>query len=95
MQAAVIVGFDNYMAYLEAEPEEFASMFDTILINVTSFFRDPTSWAYIADEILPRVVADRPRGAPIRVWSAGCSSGEEAYTISILLARGLGEQGFR
>ena len=95
MQVVGIEGFENYMAHLEAEPDEFAAMFDTILINVTSFFRDPTSWAYVADEILPRIVADRPRGAPIRIWSAGCSSGQEAYTISILLAQVLGEQGFR
>jgi len=95
MQAAEIEGFDNYTAHLEAEPDEFAALFDTILINVTSFFRDPTSWAYVADEILPQIIADKPRAAPIRVWSAGCSSGQEAYTISILLARALGEQDFR
>ncbi|HEV3231627.1 MAG TPA: CheR family methyltransferase, partial [Candidatus Dormibacteraeota bacterium] len=75
----------GYAAYLEAHPEEFQLLFNTILINVTAFFRDPAAWQYLAEEAMPRMLAARGDG-PIRVWSAGCASGEEAYTAAIMLA---------
>jgi two-component system CheB/CheR fusion protein len=76
------------------DAEEFTRLFNTILINVTRFFRDPAHWEYLRDEILPGLVGG-PDAAPIRVWSAGCASGEEAYSIAILLAEAMGSDAFR
>ena len=88
-----VVGVDGYLSYLdhlEVDPEEFTQLFNTILINVTSFFRDAPTWEYVRDEILPRVAGDKRAGAPIRIWSAGCASGEEAYTLAMVAAEALG-----
>jgi two-component system CheB/CheR fusion protein len=79
-----------YHDYLQLHEDEFVSLFNTILINVTGFFRDPTAWEYLARDIIPRVVAGKPGGEPIRVWSAGCASGEEPYTAAMLLADAVG-----
>ncbi|MGH2522595.1 MAG: CheR family methyltransferase, partial [Anaerolineales bacterium] len=75
--------------------EEFTFLFNTILINVTSCFRDSAHWDYLAAEILPRILAGKTPGDSIRVWSAGCASGQEAYTLAMLLAEPLGEEEFR
>ncbi|MBI2884293.1 MAG: PAS domain-containing protein [Candidatus Methylomirabilis oxyfera] len=94
MQGVQIAGYTDYMDYLEVHPDEFTHLFNTILINVTSFFRDDAAWDYLAKELLPRILADRRADGPIRVWSAGCASGEEAYTIAILLCEALGREAF-
>jgi two-component system, chemotaxis family, CheB/CheR fusion protein len=90
------VGVDSHLAYvdyLEVQPDEFAFLFNTILINVTGFFRDAAAWEYMASDIVPRLLENRPEG-PIRVWCAGCASGEETYSIAMLLAEALGEQAY-
>ncbi len=87
--------FHDYRAFLDEHPEEFPVLFDTILIKVTAFFRDPDAWAHVADHVLPELIANRPPDAPLRVWSAGCATGEEAYTLAILLAEALGEVAFQ
>jgi two-component system CheB/CheR fusion protein len=87
--------YGDYADYLELNPQEFASLFNTILINVTGFFRDPQTWEYMATEIVPAVIAARGPDASLRVWSAGCASGEEAYTIAMVLARVLGDEALR
>ncbi|MGH2733351.1 MAG: CheR family methyltransferase [Actinomycetota bacterium] len=79
----------DYVDYLEVHPEEFAKLFDTILINLTGFFRDPEAWDHLAEEIIPSIMAAKEEKEPIRVWTAGCASGEEAYTLAILLAEAL------
>ncbi|HEY2734059.1 MAG TPA: protein-glutamate O-methyltransferase CheR, partial [Polyangiales bacterium] len=79
----------EYTDYLQVHPDEFGTLFNAILINATSFFRDPASWEYIAAQILPRIIEQR-KGATIRVWSAGCATGQEAYSIAMLLADALG-----
>ena len=61
-----------------------------IIINVTGFFRDPQAWENLAGEILPQIIAHKANDQHIRVWSAGCASGEEAYSLAILLAEALG-----
>jgi two-component system CheB/CheR fusion protein len=91
MHDAQVGSFDEYIDYLEVHTDEFAKLFDTVLINVTSFFRDPEAWATIASETIPDIVQHAAPDQPIRVWSAGCSSGEEAYTLAILFAEALGE----
>ena len=84
----------DYVDYLEVHPEEFPRLFNTILINVTAFFRDPEAWDYLASEAIPSIIAAKPPGEPIRIWSAGCASGEEAYTLAMVLAEALGPEAF-
>jgi len=90
MQAIGIEDFAEYQDYLEVHPDEFRDLFNTICINVTGFFRDQASWDYLATDILPALVDSVPAGKPIRVWCAGCASGEEAYTAAIAMAEVLG-----
>ncbi len=94
--AQVGVGdYSEYLDYLEVHTEEFTALFNTILINVTSFFRDPEAWEYLRAEILARVLSAKTPDGMIRVWSAGCASGEEAYTLAMILAEALGVDEFR
>jgi two-component system, chemotaxis family, CheB/CheR fusion protein len=95
MQAAGISTFHEYHDYLQVDPDEFTRLFNTMLINVTSFFRDAPTWAALAETVIPATLAELPAGDPIRVWSAGCASGEEAYTIAMLLAEAVGPEQFR
>jgi two-component system, chemotaxis family, CheB/CheR fusion protein len=87
--------FEQYLDVLQASSDEFPALFNTILINVTAFFRDTDAWEYIASDVIPRILSDRGPNDPIRVWSAGCASGQEAYTLAMLLAEGLGPDDFR
>jgi two-component system CheB/CheR fusion protein len=87
--------FEEYLDVLQAQPDEFSALFNTILINVTTFFRDLPAWETIRDDVIPRVLAERSPADPIRVWSAGCASGQEAYTLAILLAEALGPDEYR
>lgn len=87
--------FDQYLDVLQASSDEFSALFNTILINVTAFFRDPDAWEYVATDVIPRLLAERGPDDPIRVWSAGCASGQEAYTLAMLLAEALGPDNFR
>jgi two-component system, chemotaxis family, CheB/CheR fusion protein len=94
-QALNLGDFADYLDYLEVHPEEFTQLFNTILINVTAFFRDEPAWDYLGREIIPRILAGKQGGEPIRVWSAGCASGEECYSLAILLAEAVGPEGFQ
>ncbi len=87
--------YDDYLDYLELHAEEFAELFNTLLINTTGFFRDPQTWEYLATDIAPQLLATRPEETPIRVWCAGCASGEEPYTVAMVLARVMGDAAFR
>jgi two-component system CheB/CheR fusion protein len=86
--------YDSYVDYLEVHSDEFAQLFNTLLINVTGFFRDPLIWEHMATNLVPALLADRPADAPLRVWCAGVASGEEAYTVAMLLARVMGDAAF-
>jgi two-component system CheB/CheR fusion protein len=91
------VGASDYMEYLdtlEVHPEEFTQLFNTILINVTSFFRDEAAWEYLAKEVIPQMLAGKVPGEPLRVWSAGCASGEEVYSLVMLLAEAMGAEDY-
>jgi two-component system CheB/CheR fusion protein len=90
MDDARIADYADYQDRLEADAEEFRALFNTILINVTSFFRDADAWAHLQREILPEMIAARGEDEDIRVWSAGCSSGQEPYSLAILFAEVLG-----
>ncbi len=95
MREVGVQSYSQYADYLEVQPNEFGPLFDTVLINVTAFFRDPEAWQFVREHILPRIVRDKAPDAPIRIWSAGCASGEEAYTLAMLLAEAVGEEDFR
>ncbi len=93
--ASIDVGsYEEYLDYLEVHPDEFGELFNTILINVTSFFRDPETFEYLRTEVVPAVLQHKDSHEPIRVWSAGCASGEECYSVAILLAEVLGPDQF-
>jgi two-component system CheB/CheR fusion protein len=94
MQTVSVPTFDAYLDYLQVHQEEFAALFNTILINVTSFFRDEDVWTTLRDEIIPALVAAR-HGGPIRVWSAGCASGQEPYSLAMLFAEAIGVDAVR
>jgi two-component system CheB/CheR fusion protein len=87
--------YEDYQDHLEVTPDEFSELFDTILINVTGFYRDKPAWTYVSDEVVPQILEDVPAPEPIRVWSAACATGEEAYTLAMILAEALGEKDFR
>src|SRR5690349_12655606 len=95
MQSVGIAEYGDYLDYLEVHPEEFEILFNTILINVTAFFRDAGTWEFLAREVLPPLIARRRDGPPLRLWSAGCASGEEAYTLAMLFAEALGPARYR
>ena len=75
-----------YARYLKEHPAEAQSLFKELLINVTSFFRDPEAFATLKKDVLPQLFAGKPGGYVFRVWVAGCATGEEAYSIAILLS---------
>src|SRR4051794_7050263 len=91
MEAQRIESFGEYQLWLEERPAEFGELFNTILINVTSFFRDPEAWEALAADVLPAILASRGSTEPVRAWVAGCATGEEAYTVAMLLCEALGE----
>jgi two-component system CheB/CheR fusion protein len=90
-----IADYPGYLDHLQANSDEFATLFNTILINVTGFFRDPDAWDYLQSEVVPMLLAERGPDDQMRVWSVGCSSGEEAYSLAIVLAEALGLDQFR
>ena len=76
---------DVYARYLKENPAEVHTLFKELLINVTNFFRDPEAFAVLEKDILPQLCKDKPDDYLFRVWVAGCATGEEAYSIAILL----------
>ncbi len=84
----------EYLQLLRDSTEETTALSGEFLIGVTEFFRDADAWEELADVVLPALLADRqPEDPPIRVWSAGCSSGEESYSIAMLLIEALEQRG--
>ena len=92
MQAVGTTTFREYLDHLEVHPNEFPQLFNMLLINVTSFFRDPAAWDALRTRLA--AVVDVAGERPIRAWSAGCSSGEEPYTLAIVLCELLGTDAF-
>jgi two-component system CheB/CheR fusion protein len=95
MQTHQIETFTDYLDYIQVHPEEFLPLFNTLLINVTSFFRDESAWNYLQSTILPEILSQKFNTDPIRIWTAGCASGEEAYTLAMIWAETLGIEAFR
>ncbi|MFB2980137.1 CheR family methyltransferase [Microseira sp. BLCC-F43] len=95
MQRVGVNSFSDYLDYVQVYPNEVNQLFDTLLLNVTTFFRDAPAWEVIQNDIIPRIIAVKQNKDAIRAWSAGCASGEEAYTIAMILAEVLGIEQFR
>src|SRR4051812_48995158 len=95
METVQSTEFTESLARLDGDEAEFAELFNTILINVTSFFRDVAPWDAVRSSVIPTILAGKGPDDPIRVWTPGCASGEEPYTIAMLLAEELGEAGLR
>ncbi|WP_072044917.1 CheR family methyltransferase [Aliterella atlantica] len=90
MQSIKIDSYSSYLGYLQTHGEEYLVILEYVLINVTSFFRDRDTWEYLATEIVPTIIANKQPDEQIKVWSAGCASGQEVYSLLILLAEALG-----
>ena len=91
MSQVHVDSFAAYARFLDANPDEHVALFNTILINITNFFRDAEAWNALAEDVIPRLVGEAAQSRSLRIWSAGCSSGEEPYSIAMLLAEHLGD----
>ena len=90
MRELKIDSYADYLHYLQSHSQEYIPLLNTVLINLTSFFRDRASWEYLANELIPKIIASKQPDEPIRVWSAACASGQELYSLIILFAEVLG-----
>jgi chemotaxis protein methyltransferase CheR len=91
MRACGAHTYSDYQAVLDRSPEEYERLKDAITINVTRFYRNADTWDLLRDTVLREICADVQH--EVRAWSAGCSSGEEPYTLAMLLAECLETQG--
>jgi two-component system, chemotaxis family, CheB/CheR fusion protein len=82
--------YSEYSDYIRSHPEEINQLLSTLLINVTQFFRDPPAWEILRHELLPNILDKIKPGHSFRAWAAGCATGEEAYSIAMLVAEHLG-----
>lgn len=80
-----IDSMELYVNFLQQTPAEIEALFRDLLIGVTTFFRDKDAFAKLEEVIIPKLFEGKPAGSPIRVWCPGCSTGEEAYSVAILL----------
>ena len=83
----------DYVARLRQEPREIDALFKDLLISATEFFRDPESWGTLEAHVIEPLVAAKGDGEPLRIWVAGASTGEEAYSIAMLVAEQLDKAG--
>jgi two-component system, chemotaxis family, CheB/CheR fusion protein len=75
----------DYLKYLREESEEIEILFRDLLIHVTEFFRDSEAWERLAEQVIPQLFVGKRKNDTIRIWSVGCATGEEAYSLAILL----------
>ncbi|HEX3156089.1 MAG TPA: protein-glutamate O-methyltransferase CheR [Candidatus Angelobacter sp.] len=80
-----LASYSDYLDYIRGVHNETDKLLDTVLINVTRFFRDVQAWDTLAHEVLPALFKNKPPGSSLRVWCAGCATGEEPYSVAILL----------
>lgn len=87
MQTTKVLGADEYIGLLEKSPEEYALFLDALSINVTEFFRDPDVFEAFKKNVLARLIARKAASdfRSLRIWSSACASGEEAYSLAILV----------
>jgi two-component system CheB/CheR fusion protein len=82
---------ETYRAYLEKTPTEVDILFKDLLIGVTNFFRDNQAFEILNKNVIPQLINNQGNDAPLRIWVAGCATGEEAYSLAILFAEALSE----
>lgn len=82
----------DYLKFLRGNSKEAEALFNDILINVTGFFRDPTALQCLVRKVLPQIVGGKPEKEPFRIWVAGCSSGEEVYSLAMLILEFFGDK---
>ena len=92
MARASIASATSYLAWLRLDEGELAALSREVLINVTSFFRDASVFEYLGKDVVPALVRDHPADRTLRIWTAGCSSGEEAYSLAILFLEEMSAQ---
>ncbi|HEY7800510.1 MAG TPA: chemotaxis protein CheB, partial [Hyphomonadaceae bacterium] len=92
MQVVGAVTSEDYLKRLQEHDLEADLLFRDLLINVTCFFRDSEAFDYIRREVIPAILAEKGAHDTVRIWAAGCSSGEEAYSLAILMAEALSMQ---
>ena len=93
MAATDCESLDEYSRYVEEHPEEYGQLIGAFLIKVTEFFRDPELFDYLREEVLPGLVEEAREGEnQLRIWSAGCATGEEAYSLAILVSEVIGRE---
>jgi two-component system CheB/CheR fusion protein len=90
MEEVNIDGFAAYLAFLSEKSDEFAQLLDTVLINVTSFFRDTEAWEALRTHVVPQLMARAGTERQLRVWSVGCATGEEPYSLAMAFAEAFG-----
>ena len=76
---------EDYLRYMQNNPAEVEALFRDLLIGVTGFFRDADAWEALRERVIPGLLADRSQNDPIRIWVVGCSTGEEAYSVAMLV----------
>ena len=81
-----IESIDRYVKYVQQTPAEVEALFRDLLIGVTNFFRDAEAFKALEEQVVPKLFSGKPASAVVRIWTPGCSTGEEAYSIAILLA---------
>jgi two-component system CheB/CheR fusion protein len=89
MTVQQIGGLSEYVSYLRQNQAEVEALFKELLIGVTNFFRDPEAFEVLKDKVIPRLLEERVSGRPVRIWVPGCSTGEEAYSLAIILKESL------
>ena len=85
MAVQQIEQLDEYVRLIQQNPDEVEALFRDLLIGVTGFFRDPEAWKALQERVIPGLFAGKASGAPIRIWVPGCSTGEEAYSIAMMV----------
>src|SRR5262249_25176658 len=95
MQSVKVGSYAEYKLYLEQHPDEFIDLFNTILINVTAFFRDGPAWDFIRQEVIPKILESADGQPAIRIGRARCASGQEASSLALCFAEALREATFR
>src|SRR5437764_12576694 len=86
MQVRELSDLTGYSTFLLDSPEEVQALFRDLLITVTNFFRDPEHFEFLKEKVIPKLFRDKRANDQVRVWSAGCATGEEAYSLGMMLA---------
>ncbi|MBI2565679.1 MAG: response regulator [Candidatus Schekmanbacteria bacterium] len=88
-----ISGWHDYLELLRTQPQEIEALYRDVLIGVTSFFRDPGAWRHLQEQVVPELLESHEQDTSVRVWSAGCATGEEAYSLAMVFLEQIARKG--